>query len=188
MTIIKQEYVTPKSWTTAEYHRLIEIGVLSSEDKIELLDGQIVEMSPAGNYHAACIDYIGHYLAQIFGEKYWIRRQNPVVLNNNSEPEPDLAIVKYRKDYYAKAHPAPEDILLLIEVADTSLAKDRHIKSVLFAESNIPEYWIINTEEDLLEQYLYPENGRYKQQRIYTKEEVLESPLLPSLEVSSLWL
>ncbi|WP_367388877.1 Uma2 family endonuclease [Lewinella sp. LCG006] len=69
---------------------------------------------------------------------------------NNSEPEPDLAIVKYRKDYYATAHPGPEDILLLIEVADTSLAKDRHVKSVLFAESNIPEYWIMNTEEDLI--------------------------------------
>ena len=188
MTIIKQEYVTPKTWTTAEYHRLIEIGVLSSEDKIELLDGQIVEMSPAGNYHAACIDYIGPYLERIIGEEYWIRRQNPILLANNSEPEPDLAIVKYRKDYYAHAHPGPEDILLLIEVADTSLAKDRHVKSTLYAEAGIPEYWIMNTEEDLLEQFIYPENGRYKQQRIYTKQELLESPFLPALEINSLWL
>ncbi len=188
MTIIKQEYVTPKSWTTAEYHRLIEIGVLSSEDKIELLDGQIVEMSPAGNYHAACIEFLGDELKRLLSKAFMIRRQNPILLTNNSEPEPDLAIVNYRKDYYAHAHPGPADILLLIEVADTSLAKDRHIKSTLYAEANIPEYWIMNTEEDLLEQFLYPENGRYKQQRIYTKEELLESPLLPTLEISSLWL
>lgn len=188
MTIIKQEYVTPKTWTTAEYHRLIEIGVLSSEDKIELLDGQIVEMSPAGNYHAACIEFLGDELKRLLSKDFMIRRQNPILLANNSEPEPDLAIVKYRKDYYAHAHPGPEDILLLIEVADTSLAKDRHIKSVLYAEANIPEYWIMNTEEDLLEQFIYPENGRYKQQRIYSKGELLESPLLPALEISSLWL
>lgn len=188
MTITKPEYITPKHWTTAEYHRLIEIGVLSSEDKIELLDGQIVEMSPAGNYHAACIEFLGDELKHLLPEHFMVRRQNPVVLANNSEPEPDLAIVKYRKDYYALAHPGPEDILLLIEVADISLAKDRHVKSTLYAESGIPEYWIMNTEEDLLEQYLHPENGRYKQQRIYSKDEVLESPLLPAMGVSSLWL
>lgn len=188
MTIIKQAYVTPRSWTTDEYHRLIEIGVLSSMDKVELLDGQIVEMSPAGNYHAACIEFLGDKLKGLLSKDYMLRSQNPIVLSNVSEPEPDLAVVKYRSDYYAHAHPGPDDILLLIEVADTSLAKDRHVKSMLYAESGVPEYWIMNLEEQVLEQFLFPENGRYKQQRIYSSSEELDSPLVPALKISDLWL
>ena len=188
MTIIKAERVTLRPWTTDEYHRLIDAGILSSADKVELLDGQIVEMSPAGNYHAAFIESLADILRDVLSETYMIRTQNPVTLGPRSEPEPDLAVVNRRKDYYAAGHPGPADISLLIEVADTSLNKDRYVKAPLYAGAGVPEYWIVNLEEEVLEQYLHPERGRYQKQRVYRLEDTLDGPLLPALPIREIWL
>ncbi|MEL7424643.1 MAG: Uma2 family endonuclease [Bacteroidota bacterium] len=178
-----------RKWNTSEYQRLVAAGFFSSEDHVELLDGQIIEMSPAGNFHAATVEYVVDQLRLLLPlDTHMIRSQNPVVLGDRSEPEPDIAVVDARRDYYRAGHPEAKDIRLLIEVADTSLEKDRNLKAELYAQAEIPEYWIINLEEEVIEQFSEPKDGRYWQQRIHHKESTFEIGLLSGQSVGKFWL
>ncbi|MEH2405375.1 Uma2 family endonuclease [Nostoc sp.] len=133
-------------WTIDEYHRMIDAGILSDR-KVELLKGEIVEMSPEGEPHAYCSDESGEYLAKLLAERAKIRQAKPITLPNDSEPEPDIAIVQRLGREYREHHPYPENIFWLIEYANSSLEKDLERKSKIYAEAGILEYWVVNLKK-----------------------------------------
>ncbi len=133
-------------WTIDEYHRMIDAGILSDR-QVELLHGEIVEMSPEGEPHAYCSDEAGEYLAKLLAERAKIRHTKPITLPNDSEPEPDLAIVRRLGREYREHHPYPENIFWLIEYANSSLEKDLEIKNKIYAQASILEYWIVDLKK-----------------------------------------
>lgn len=167
---------------------MLESGILSEDDRVELIDGEIRNMSPIGPYHAAVVTRVLKLLTSRAGEDVIVSPQNPVRLNDYSEPQPDIALLRYRDDYYAAAHPGANDILLLIEVADTTLKYDRNEKLPRYAAANVPEAWIINLEEQLVEQYTQPKQGQYTHIQRVLPGETLTSSTLPgiALQISNL--
>ncbi|MCO6479675.1 MAG: Uma2 family endonuclease [Phaeodactylibacter sp.] len=173
-------------WTVEDYHRLGKAGILDEDSRVELLNGQIVKMSPTGNLHAGCVDRLGDLFRELLGKSAIIRVQNPVILNLNSEPEPDLSILKRKNNFYTDGHPRPEDILLIVEVADTTLEKDRTTKKKLYAAAGITEYWIINLPDRQVEQYLDPFGEDYRLVHICKSGQAVESTLLGSVPVDNI--
>jgi len=153
-----------------EYHKMVENGILSESDNVELIDGEILKMAPIGSRHAAFVDFISDLFRSLIKQQVIIRIQNPVYVSNYSEPEPDIAIVKYRKDFYIKSHPKKEDILLIIEITESSINYDREIKLPKYAEALITEVWILIIPEDKLEIYRNPVNGKYQDVLILDKQ------------------
>ncbi|BAY06894.1 Uma2 family endonuclease [Calothrix sp. NIES-2098] len=138
--------VITAKWTIDEYHRMIDAGILSSR-KVELLKGEIVEMSPEGEPHAYSSDEAGEYLANLLSERAKIRHAKPITLPNDSEPEPDIAIVQRLGREYREHHPYSENIFWVIEYANSSLDKDLETKSKIYAEAGILEYWVVNLKK-----------------------------------------
>lgn len=171
--------------TTDLYHQMIEKGILTEDDKIELLEGDLIKMSAVGPRHAACVERLSDYLRDELGKAVSLRHQNPVELSNYSEPEPDIAIIKRRKDYYIQAHPQPHDVLLLVEVADSTLKKDRGIKLAAYAKAGIIEYWIVNLADDLIEVYTNPSGNTYQNVRLVRHDETLALQALPAITLLS---
>ena len=126
------------------FHRMVETGILGHQDRVELIDGEIIDMSPIGVLHAAIVDVLARHFGRRTGESVFVRCQNPLRLDDISEPEPDIAILRPRADFYMTAHPGAADVLLVIEVADTSLAYDLGTKVPLYARHGIPEVWVID--------------------------------------------
>ena len=153
---------------------MAETGILSPDDRVELLDGQIVDMFPVGPFHSG----VGTRLQTIFtlagGERWIVRTRLPVHLSNGSEPQPDLALVKPREDFYTGRHPQAEDVLLLVEVADSSVRFDREEKLPVYAREGVPEYWIVNLVEKVVEVYRQPSSsGAYTtKSRVRGEDEV----------------
>jgi Uma2 family endonuclease len=133
-----------RRFTVDEYYAMAEAGVFAEDDRLELLDGHIVATSPIGSAHAATVDRLTRLFGVAFGDDVVLRVQNPVRLSDLSEPVPDLALLTPRDDFYADAHPTAEDVLLIVEVADTSLDTDRTTKADLYARHGIAEYWIVD--------------------------------------------
>jgi Uma2 family endonuclease len=150
-----------RRFTADEYLRMGEVGILGEDEHIELIRGEILTMSPIGPRHGAFVDRFNRLLVTALGERAWIRVQGSVRLFPDTMPEPDLAILRPR-DYRA-AHPTPEDILLVIEVAETSLAYDRGAKAALYAEAGIPEYWMADAVGEAVEVNRAPDGQRYRQ-------------------------
>ena len=169
---------------------MAEVGILSRDDRVELIRGQILQMSPIGSKHAACVDKINAFLQQSIAlDLAIIRVQNPVQLGKYSEPEPDIAVLKPNPDFYANNHPQAKDILLIIEVADTSLDYDKEVKVPLYAKAGIPEYWILNLEKGEIEAYSKPVGDGYiKMERFLPGSEAVFSSLSLSFPVNKLLL
>jgi Uma2 family endonuclease len=155
-----------------DYHKMGEAGLFESGARIELIDGELFDMTPIGTQHASTVTRLTDILTDGLRGKAIISVQNPIVLGAQSEPQPDLAVLEKKKDYYASAHPRPGDILLLIEVADTTASRDREIKVPLYARHGIPEVWLIDLEQKRLEVYHGPKAGEYRHVDIYRKEQV----------------
>jgi len=145
-----------------EYHKMAEVGILKSTDRLELLNGEIVYMSPIGSKHAGIVDRLADFLTDLLKGNYTIKIQAPILLNDTNEPEPDITICTYRSDYYIEKLPEPKEIEIVIEVADSSYLRDKEIKSTLYASGNIPAYWIVNIELNRIEVYSKPSKGRYR--------------------------
>ena len=145
-TMATSQFVAPcRHLISAEaFHRMGEAGIFGPADRVELIDGEIIDMSPIGVMHAAIVDVLARHFGRWAGESLFIRCQNPLRLDDLSEPEPDLTILRTRADCYTTAHPGPADVLLVIEVADTSLAYDLGTKVPLYARHGIPEVWVID--------------------------------------------
>jgi Uma2 family endonuclease len=130
--------------TRDEYYRMAETGILAPDARVELVEGEIIDMAPIGSPHAARVSRLAKIFTLALAERAIVNVQNPLVLNEYSEPEPDITVLRYREDFYAGGHPRPEDVLLVIEVADTSLQYDRDVKLPLYAAHGIPEYWLVD--------------------------------------------
>lgn len=147
-------------WSTEDYHHMIKTGLLENRP-VELLAGEIVEMSPEGEPHAFFSSEAGHYLTRILGDRAFLRHAKPITLPNQSEPEPDLAIVQPLGREYLTHHPYPENIFWVIEYANTSLDKDSTIKYHIYAEARILEYWLVNLQTGELIVYRQPSGREY---------------------------
>ena len=150
-------------WTVAEYHRMAEVGLLNEDSRVELIDGEIIEMAPIGSEHAGHNNHLLSLLAYRLHGKAVVAGQNPVVLSNYEEPQPDIAVLRWRNDYYRTVHPHAEDVLLIIEIADSTLRYDRDVKMPLYAKNGIPEVWLLDIQSRQLEIYREPINGEYRQ-------------------------
>ncbi|WP_162417829.1 Uma2 family endonuclease [Cyclobacterium roseum] len=144
-----------------EYHQMGEIGILKPDDRLELIHGEIYERSPIGSKHASIVNKLASLLNELFKNKAVVGVQNPVQIDDRNEPEPDISLLKYRSDYYSSAHPAPADVLAIIEVSDASIKFDREIKPPLYASHGIQEYWIIDLGNNWIEVHTNPKKGSY---------------------------
>jgi Uma2 family endonuclease len=159
---IMARYKVPRHrLTRRDYHRMGEAGILGNNDRVELLEGQLVDMSPIGPRHAIVTENLMELLVTAFAGQARVRCQDPVVLNDGSEPQPDLALVQRPWRGYPHTHPGPDDIFLLIEVADTSLDFDRTVKLELYARAAIREVWIVDLTTDLVFVHRGPSGGGY---------------------------
>ena len=154
--------VARRRFTTDEYHRMADAGILSPDDRVELLDGKIVRMSPIGSRHAACVDRLTDVFTRRFRRRAIVRVQNPIDLGRHSEPQPDVTLLARRADYYAARHPQPPDILLVVEVVDSSRGYDRELKLPLYARFGIREVWLVDLRSDELETYRRPALRGYR--------------------------
>jgi Uma2 family endonuclease len=160
-----------------------EAGVFSPDDRVELIEGEIVEMSPIGEPHAASVDVMAEMLREALGRSVIIRVQNPIVLNDHSEPQPDISVLKRRDDFYRHAHPRTEDVLLVIEVSDSTLEYDRQIKVPLYARAGIPEVWIVNINEERVETFADVSGGTYQTTAFVSRGEEVQSRSLADLRL-----
>ena len=147
-------------FTRAEYHRMGEVGILGEDDRVELIRGEIVKMSPIGRHHIAFVNNLNQLLVTRLAGRAVVSVQNPVVLSDDTEPEPDLTVLRNRS--YKDAEPDVSDVLLLIEVAETSLRYDRVTKLPLYAEARVPEYWIIDCGAESVEVHRTPTAAGYR--------------------------
>jgi Uma2 family endonuclease len=170
-------------FTVAEYYRMAEAGILSEHDRVELIRGEIIEITPIGSPHAAIADRLTRLLVQLAGSAAIVRVQNPVRLSDDSEPEPDFALLVPRDDDYASGHPGPLDVLLLIEVAETSIVYDRDVKVPMYAEEGIPEVWIFDLTSSHVLVFREPAEGRYASAQTLGKGDTVTSTRLPPIRV-----
>lgn len=153
--------VEKRLFSIEDYHKMIDAGILTPDDRVELINGEIIIMSPIKSAHASIVDILSQELVVNLHQQATIRTQNPISISNHSEPEPDIAVVINRSDRYRNSHPLPNETLLVIEVSDSTLIKDQKIKAPLYAQANISEYWIVNIPEQQIEIYCQPKNGQY---------------------------
>lgn len=164
---------------------MAETGILARHDRVELIEGEIIiEMSPIESRHAACVKRLIRYLTVGLGELAVLGVQDPVRLNDLSEPEPDVAVLRPRDDFYASAHPGPSDVLLLVEVSDSSVAFDREVKLPLYAVNGISEVWVVNLSEDLVEVHSAPRGGAFTETRKHRRGGRLTPTALPDFEIA----
>ena len=151
----------PHRLSVADYYRMGEAGILAPDARVELIDGEIVDMAPIGSPHAGMVNHLVKLLAQVVGDHAVLLVQNPVVLGDHSSPQPDLALARPEADFYASRHPQPDDLILVVEVADTSLRFDRVKKIPLYARHGIPEVWLVDLKAKRLVRYRNPQHGAY---------------------------
>jgi hypothetical protein len=171
--------------TLHDYHRLGEAGVLGEDDRVELLEGQLVDMSPIGPRHALTIDLLTRLLPPALGERAWLRVQNPIVLDDASEPQPDFAVVRHPWSGYPDTHPRPSDILLLIEVADSSLEFDLGAKLELYARAGISEFWVVDLTSNRVLVHRNPGKGTYGSVSRIGRSGILEIEALPGVTIAT---
>jgi Uma2 family endonuclease len=147
--------------SVADYYRMAEVGILDPEARVELIEGEIIDMPPPGSPHAATVNYLNEVLVQAAQGRAIVLVQNPVRLSDYSEPQPDFALVRRREDFYRERHPRPDDVLLVIEVAVSSLRFDRDTKAPLYARHRVPELWLVDVEGRRLSRHRSPQQGVY---------------------------
>lgn len=173
-----------RGFTVADYYYLAEVGILDEDDRVELIDGEIVLMSPINVSHAACVKAFTREFYMTASEQAVISVQDPIHLSDNSEPQPDVVLLRPRDDLYAASHPTPEDILLLVEVSDSTIDKDRNEKLPRYAESGVPEVWIASLPDNWVERYRNPGTDGYGEVRQFARGETISPRLLPNVQVN----
>jgi Uma2 family endonuclease len=161
----------PRRFTAAEYHQMIEAGVFGKDERLELIDGEIVQMSPIGDRHAACVRRLIALLSRLFADRAIIDAQDPMMVDVAYAPQPDLALLRPRPDYYATQTPTTADCLLVIEVADTSADFDRQIKMPRYARGGLPELWLVDLERDVVVVYRDPAGEAYQHTQVLHRGE-----------------
>lgn len=179
---------TAKRFSIAEYHRLAELGFFESDNRFELIRGEIIKMAAKGRFHSVCNSLLLRELYPLLGKLAMLRGQEPIILSDDSEPEPDVVIARNRSDNYLSSHPESADILLVIEVSDSTLKYDRRTKLSLYAESGISDYWIFNLVDIQLEMHSEPYQKQrggfdYRLTRVALPNEVVVIPGFPDLSL-----
>lgn len=174
-----------RPFTLTEYYKLLESGVLTEDDRVELIDGELINMSPIGPRHTASVKRLIEFLSQNVLKFAMIGAQDPIHLNSYSAPQPDISLLKRKADFYASGHPEPADILVAIEVADSSVDYDRQVKFPRYAQSGIPEAWLVDLVNDRIEIYALPNEGVYQEIRIVLRHQNIVSRILPQLKLKA---
>ncbi len=171
-------------YSVEDYDEMVKLGVLTENDRVVLIRGEIVPKMAIGPRHAGCVKRVVRLLDRRIGEAAIVGCQDPIRLPD-SEPEPDISVLRPQADFYTSAHPRPADVFLLIEVADSSVDGDRHIMRPLYAESGIQEYWIVNLVDECLEVHRGPrQDGTYQETRVLKRGESTDIVALPGLIVA----
>jgi Uma2 family endonuclease len=179
--LARNPWVARRPITVAEYHRMGEVGILTEDRSVELIEGELVATSPIGSNHAGTSNALNRLLVQIVADRGVVAAGNPVRLDDLSEPQPDFAVLKPRSDYYRRSTPRPDEVLLIIEVAHSSLPYDRIIKQSLYALHKIPEYWIVDLVAGEVDVCRKPTGDHYESVSRVGRDGVLEPELLPGV-------
>lgn len=169
--------------TVEEYYRMAEVGLLAPEARVELIEGEIIDMAPIGTGHDSVVMQLNRLFHRAAGDRCVVKIQGAIRLDAMSEPQPDVAILAPSPDFYRHAHPTPADVLLVIEVSDSTLRYDRDVKIPLYARHGIPEVWIVDLEHGELRTCRSPEGGRYREQGVTTEPGVTPVVALPGVEI-----
>ena len=170
-------------FTIDTYQRLAELGVLREDDRVELIAGQVVEMTPIGDAHASCVRRLNRLFARTLLDVAVIDVQDPLVLGQHDAPQPDVTLLKPRDDAYPH-HPGPADTLLVVEVADTSIVYDRDVKIPLYARAGIPEAWLVDLTADRIQVYREPAGGEYASVRSVPRGDTIALVAFPTVTIS----
>jgi len=175
--------------TVEEFHRMWAVGIFKEDDRVELIEGELIDMAPIGSLHAGTVAFLAKQLERAAGDHALVFVQNPVFLAANSEPQPDISLLKPREDFYRIAHPNPGDVLLIIEVADTSPTCDHDIKVPLYARHGISEVWLIDLEGKRLHIFTSPSETGYLECRVLARPSMITPSLLLqcAVDVSALF-
>jgi Uma2 family endonuclease len=171
-----------RTWNVEEYYRLAALGILHPEERLELIKGQILTMSPQGPLHAETVELIAEFLRAALAGRALVRNEKPVSLSDTSEPVPDLAVVEVRR--YSTRHPEPNQIRLIVEVADSSLEYDCKVKSKLYAKAGIQECWVVDIRQRQLHVFTQPATSGYQAQSIFTENSAVVAGVLEGFSVA----
>ena len=172
-----------RRFTADEYHRMGQVGILGEDDRLELLEGEIVEMAPIGSRHQATVNRLTELFSNRVSDRAMVSVQGPIRLAEDSEPQPDVTLMRRRTDFYATSHPGPEDVLLLVGVSDISIEYDRVVKVPLYARHGITEVWLVGLEAGVVEVYRSPTDQGYQEITRLGRGQGLTLAALPGLEV-----
>jgi len=168
--------VLKRLFTVDEFHQMAEGGVFGEDDRLELLDGEIVQMTPIGSQHAACVKQLNEWFVRHVGVDVIVGVQDPVVLDEGNELYPDIALLRRQPDFYNRSHPRPSDVLLVVEVADTTGDYDRRVKVPRYARAGIPEVWVVDLRARVIDVHAGPVAGEYRDPRRVGPGESLAVP------------
>ena len=174
----------PHRFTVSDYHRMADAGIFDEDSRVELIRGQIIDMAAIGSPHLGMVNRLTRLLSALLAGRGALSVQNPVRLDDGSEPQPDMAILKPRVDDYGTATPGPGDVLLLIEVSDSTLRYDRTVKVPLYAESGVSECWLVDLAGRAVEVYRRPVGGRYAEARREGPDGILDIEALPGVAMA----
>jgi Uma2 family endonuclease len=177
------EYPQLHAITADEYLRMGEAGVFSPEARLELIEGEIIEMAPIGSPHAGAVNVLTRLFVQLAGDRAVVSVQNPLVLGDRSVPQPDLVLLRSRADNYSRTHPAATDVLLVVEVADTTLAFDTRTKVPIYARQGVPEVWVIDLRDRAVRVYRDPSASGYKTNFRAAGDEQLAALAIPEVAI-----
>ncbi len=172
-----------RQFTVKEYHHKPQAGILKEDERVELIRGEVIKKSPISSHHAACVNRLNRLFYKKLGSRVLVSVQNPVELDDYSEPEPDLALLEPRSDFYESGHPKPGDIFLIVEVGDSTIRGDREVKIPLYAEDNIIEVWLVGINEQCLEVYRQPTSSGYRQVEKLHRGQSLSIQRLPGVNI-----
>lgn len=177
--------VKRKRFSTNEFQEMVKAGILPEEHGWEVIDGFLMDKMSIGDKHAAAVNRLNRMFNHRFSEGLLVSVQNPIHLDDYNDPEPDIALLKFRDDFYVGQAPNPNDVLLLIEVSDSTIEYDREVKKKLYAEFEIQEYWIVNLKDNFVETFSQPKNGSYRLAKILESGENVKSSSISGLELSA---
>lgn len=170
-------------FTADDYQQMGRAGILAEDDRVELINGEVVTMSPIGTRHVAAVNRTTRALVMVVREKAIVQPQGSARLDIYNEPQPDFALLEPRADFYRSKHPGPSDILLLVEIADSSLSYDKEVKGRIYAEMNIREYWLADLKRDVVLCYSEPRDNSYQSVREYRSGDLIAAQALPDCPI-----
>lgn len=181
--VMSEDFIPRHRFTVQDYYRMAEVGLLAPDARVELIEGEIIDMAPQGTHHAEILRRLARLLFLAAGDRVTVQTQCPVRLDDFSEPEPDFALLKRRKEGYPTSHPGAADTLLLVEVSHSSLGFDRNRKLPLYARHGIPEYWIVDIAAARLHIFHSPREGQYTQTASTGQPAAIALQRMPELRI-----